>query len=167
MMPHAQKGRTALPLDEFDARLLRAVQGFNRLGADEIAAAVGLSPSACLRRLRDMRQSGVIMADVAVVSPAAVGRPITLVVDVTLEREQPALIEAFKSEMRSRPEVMICLYVTGEIDFVLLVSARTMEEYETFTQQCFFANPNIRRFHTHVVMDRVKLNLAVPIDIAG
>lgn len=151
-------------IDEFDLKLLRFVQHNNRLTADELSSKVGLSPSACQRRLVRLRQEGVIERDIAVVSPEAVGRQLTMIVEVTLERERPDIMDEFRRSMIATPEVMQCYYVTGEADFILVLTARDMRHYEAFTKQFFFANPNIRRFHTMVVMDRVKAGLYVPID---
>lgn len=151
-------------LDSFDLSILRCVQQDNRIGADALAERVGLSPSACLRRLKRLRTAKVIEADIAVVSPEALGRTLTMVVEVTLERERPDIMDEFKRSMRATPEVMQCYYVTGEIDFILLVTARDMAHYEAFTNRFFFNNPNVRRFHTMVVMDRVKVGLSVPVE---
>ena len=118
-------------LDSLDRKLLDAVQLDNAQTAEALAARVGLSPSACLRRLRRLREVKVIEADVALISPERVGRPLTMVVQVTLERERPDLIDAFKRTMRAAPEVMQCYYVTGETDFVLIVTARTPSEQGT------------------------------------
>lgn len=152
-------------IDAFDAKLLNLVQSDNRASAEALADAVGLSPSACLRRLRRLREEGVIEADVAVVAPEAVGRQLMMVVEVTLERERPDLMDAFKRSMRATPEVMLCLYVTGQTDFILVVTARSMSHYEDFTRRFFFENPNIQRFNTYVVMDRVKVGLAIPVEV--
>jgi len=154
-----------MQLDEFDIKLLRFVQHNNRLTADELSDRVGLSPSACQRRLAKLRRSGVIERDIAVVSPIAVGRQLTMVVQVTLERERPDIMDEFKRSMIATPEVMQCYYVTGDVDFILILTARDMPHYEAFTKQFFFANPDVRRFHTMVVMDRVKTSLSVPIEI--
>lgn len=152
-------------LDGFDIKLLNAVQRDNRITADDLSSAVGLSSSACLRRLKRLRKEGVIESEIAVVSPDAIGQTLTMVVEVTLERERPDILDDFKKSMRMTPEVMQCYYVTGEIDFILIVTARNMQEYEAFTQRFFFDNPNIQRFHTLVVMDRVKVGLSVPLTI--
>ena len=154
-----------MQLDEFAIKLLRFVQHNNRLTADELSGGVGLSPSACQRRLAKLRRSGVIERDIAVVSPIAVGRQLTMVVQVTLERERPDIMDEFKRSMIATPEVMQCYYVTGDVDFILILTARDMPHYEAFTKQFFFANPDVRRFHTMVVMDRVKSSLSVPIEI--
>jgi Lrp/AsnC family leucine-responsive transcriptional regulator len=155
-----------MEFDAFDLKLLSILQLSTRGTAEELAQQVGLSPSACLRRVRRLREVGVIEAEVAVLAPRKVGRELTMVVQVALERERADIMDAFKRAMRATPEVMQCFYVTGEIDFILIVTMPSMEEYEQFTDRFFFQNPNVRRFTTMVVMDRVKVGLAVPIDAA-
>ena len=150
-------------LDPFDIRLLKLVQANSRRTAQELAEEVGLSPSACLRRLNRMREAGVIESEIAVVSPAAVGHPLMMVVEVSLERERPDIMSDFKKAMRATPEVMQCYYVTGEVDFILIVAVKSMIDYERFTTDFLFNNKNIRRFNTLVVMDRVKVGLTVPL----
>ena len=155
-----------MEFDAFDLKLLSILQLSTRGTAEELAQQVGLSPSACLRRVRRLREGGVIEAEVAVLAPRKVGRELTMVVQVALERERADIMDAFKRAMRATPEVMQCFYVTGDIDFILIVTMPSMEEYELFTDRFFFQNPNVRRFTTMVVMDRVKVGLAVPIDAA-
>jgi Lrp/AsnC family transcriptional regulator, leucine-responsive regulatory protein len=155
-----------MEFDAFDLKLLSILQLSTRGTAEELAQQVGLSPSACLRRVRRLREVGVIEAEVAVLAPRKVGRELTMVVQVALERERADIMDAFKRAMRATPEVMQCFYVTGDIDFILIVTMPSMEEYELFTDRFFFQNPNVRRFTTMVVMDRVKVGLAVPIDAA-
>ncbi len=151
-------------LDSFDIKLLNLVQTDTRRTAQELSEAVGLSPSACLRRLNRLRETGVIEAEIAVVSPAAIGHRLTMVVEVSLERERPDIMSDFKKAMRMTPEVIQCYYVTGEVDFILIVAVKSMSDYETFTNDFLFNNKNIKRFNTLVVMDRVKVSLAVPIE---
>jgi len=160
---NTQKRSVAL-LDSFDIKLLNLVQTDTRRTAQELSEAVGLSPSACLRRLNRLRETGVIEAEIAVVSPAAVGHRLTMVVEVSLERERPDIMSDFKKAMRMTPEVIQCYYVTGEVDFILIVAVKSMSDYETFTNDFLFNNKNIKRFNTLVVMDRVKVSLAVPIE---
>jgi Lrp/AsnC family transcriptional regulator, leucine-responsive regulatory protein len=150
-------------MDQFDLKLLDSVQKDNRLTADQLSEVVGLSPSACQRRLKRMRNDNVIVGDVSIISPEAVGRQLTMIVQVALVREQPGLIDAFKRSMRKTPEVMQCYYVTGEYDFVLILTVADMSAYEDFTRHFFLENVNIQRFHTIVVMDRVKAGFEVPL----
>ncbi|MGB1237992.1 MAG: Lrp/AsnC family transcriptional regulator [Pseudomonadales bacterium] len=150
-------------IDSFDRKILSLVQQSNRTTSEQIAERVGLSPAAVQRRLKKMREQHIIQADVSVVSPKAVGRPVTLLVQVTLEREQADLIDQFKKEMKLNPAVQQCYYVTGSSDFMLIITAKDMEDYEALTRKIFFANRNIRSFLTNVVMDSVKTTLCVPV----
>lgn len=154
-------------LDRIDAALLEAVQQDNRLTTEELGALVHLSPTACQRRLKRLRAEGVIERDVAVVSPKAVGRPVTMIVMVSLERERTDIVDRFKQAIRASRDVMLGYYVTGDADFILVVTARDMEAYEGFTRRFFYGNPDIRGFKTMVVMDRVKASLAIPTEAAG
>lgn len=152
-----------MKLDAFDAQILNVLQENNQITSAEMAARVNLSPASCLRRMRRLREEGTIVADVSIVAPEAVGRNLTMIVLVSVERERPELLDEFKRSMQRTPEVMQCYYVTGDADFVLLVTAADMADYESFTQRFFFENPNIRRFSTMVVMNRVKFATMIPI----
>jgi len=152
-------------LDRADAALLEAVQKNNRLTSEELAQIVNLSPTACQRRLKRLRAEGVIEADVAIVSPKAAGRQTTMIVLVSLERERADIVDRFKAAIRNTREVMIGYYVTGDADFLLVVTAKDMEAYEQFTRRFFYENHDIKGFKTMVVMDRVKASFAFPIEL--
>lgn len=151
-------------LDRADIALLQAVQTNNRLTSEELADVVHLSPTACQRRLRRLRNEGVIEGDVSIVSPKAVGRHITMIVMVSLERERADIVDRFKAAIRNTREVMMGFYVTGDADFMLVVTARDMEDYEHFTRRFFYENADIKGFKTMVVMDRLKASFAIPIE---
>ncbi|MDE5457220.1 MULTISPECIES: Lrp/AsnC family transcriptional regulator [Bradyrhizobium] len=150
--------------DRIDARILEIVQKNNRLTSEVIGALAGLSATACQRRLKRLRSEGIIEADVSIVSPKAVGRPIQMLVLVTMERERSDIIDRFKKAIRSSVEIVNGFYVTGDADFVLYVTAPTMEDYEEFTRRFFYVNPDIKSFKTMVVLDRVKAGFAVPVE---
>lgn len=151
-------------LDRTDAAILEAMQKNNRLTSEELAKRVHLSPTACQRRLKRLRADGVIEADVSIVSPKAAGRPVTMIVLVSLERERADIVDRFKQAIRNTREVMLGYYVTGDADFMLVVTARDMEDYEQFTRRFFYENHDIKGFKTMVVMDRVKASFALPIE---
>ena len=151
-------------IDRADALLLDALQRNSRLTSEELAGIVNLSPTACQRRIKRLRAAGVIEGEVAIVSPRAVGRPVSMVVAVSLERERADIIDRFKRAIRESPEVMTGYYVTGDADFILIITARDMESYEAFTRRFFYENPNIKGFKTLVVIDRVKAGFALPIE---
>jgi DNA-binding Lrp family transcriptional regulator len=150
-------------LDEFDRKILRHVQRNNQLTSAELADLVGLSPTSIQRRLIKLRASKVIEADISIVSPKAVDRPLIMLVAVQLARERSDIIDRFKRAVRERPEVMSAYYVTGETDFVLVVSAIDMDDYEAFTRDFFYNNTDIKGFKTTVVMDRIKASFSLPL----
>lgn len=153
-----------MSLDQIDRKILNAVQHNNRSTAEALSEVVGLSPTAVQRRLTKLRQSGVIEGDVSILSPSAVGRPLLMLVSVTLERERADIIDRFKKAIRTTPEIMSGYYVTGDADFVLVVSAKDMGDYEAFTRRFFYQNADIKGFKTTVVMDRVKASFVLPVD---
>mgnify|MGYP000628055969 CR=1 FL=1 len=150
-------------MDRFDALLLDALQHDNRLTAEAMSERVGLSPDACRKRLKRLRAAGYVEADIAILSPARMGRGLMLVVEVTLQSERPGDLDRFMAQMREAPEVMQCYYVTGNADFILILSARDMADYEAFTRRHFFNEDNIARFRTSAVMDRVKVGFTLPV----
>lgn len=151
-------------MDSFDLKLLDLVQKNNRLTAEQLSEKVGLSSTACQKRLKKLRDNGTIAQDISVVNRSAVGRRVTMVVEVTLERERPEFLDQFKKTMMKTPEVMQCYYVTGNADFILILTAKDMKDYEDFTRRFFFQNSNVKRFRTNVVMDDVKVGLSVPLE---
>ena len=153
-----------MELDIFDRKILMNIQRNTRLTANELSDVVGLSPSACHRRLSALRESGVIQAEIAVIDPREVGRRITMIVTVTLEHEHTHVITEFKRACRENLEIMQCYYVTGQSDFVIILTAQSMEAYDAFVERFLFSNRNVRRFETMVVMDRVKVGFELPID---
>lgn len=150
-------------LDSFDLKILERHQHDTRLAADVIGAEIGLSAAAVQRRLKRLRERGVVEAEVAQIAPAAVGLPVTCVVGVKLEREANAEVDRFKARMLACAMVQQCYSVTGEPDFILIVIAPDMKTYETFTREALLADPNVRGFTTYVVLDRVKAGVSLPI----
>ncbi|MDP0930311.1 Lrp/AsnC family transcriptional regulator [Paracoccus onubensis] len=151
-------------IDSFDAKLLNILQANNLITSSDLAEQVHLSSASCLRRVRRLREEGVIASDVSIVSPELAGLAMTMIVLVTLERERTDLMDNFKRSVLNAPEVFQCYYVTGDFDFVLIVTVRNLSDYEDFTNRFFFDNPNVRRFSTMVVMNRTKFSTSVPVE---
>ncbi len=150
-------------LDDFDRKILAILQRDNRTPQREIGAAVNLSAPAVQRRIRRLEAAGVITANVAVVSAPAVGRPLTIIIEVEMESERPDLLDAMKATFLAAPEVQQCYYVTGQVDIVLVVTVPDMAGYDDLTRRLFLGNPNLRKFRTLVVMNALKTGLAVPV----
>ncbi|MCP4329943.1 MAG: Lrp/AsnC family transcriptional regulator [Alphaproteobacteria bacterium] len=150
-------------LDEYDTKILNLLQANNRLTSEAIANAVALSPTACQRRIRRLRDSGVIAAEFAVLDPEKLGGMLTVIVQVVLKRGGAHTVDAFKRDVRGIPEIQQCYYVTGEYDFVLIVTAKDMADYDRLTRGVFFENTNIEKFHTIVAIQNVKVGLRIPL----
>ncbi|WP_270087204.1 Lrp/AsnC family transcriptional regulator [Sphingobacterium sp. SYP-B4668] len=151
-------------LDTFDLAILNLLQKDNMRAQRDIGEEIGLSAAAVQRRVKRLKETRVIQSNVAVIDRAKVGRPISLFVEVTLDNERIELIDEAKESFKNAPEVQQCYYVTGEVDFVLIVLVTTMHDYELLTRRLFFSNSNIRNFKTFVAMDIVKCGLSVPLD---
>ena len=154
----------AADLDHLDVAILRRLQDDSRTIAESIGAQIGLSAAAVQRRIKRLRETGVIAREVVVVDPRAIGVDMTFIVTVEMERERIEVLDAFRKQVTGDPVVQQCYYVTGSADFVLVVNCRDMTEFEAFTRRTFFDNGEVRHFTTSVVMDRVKVGLGVPLN---
>ena len=150
-------------LDKLDLKILDRFQRNARTPAELIAAEVGLSAAAVQRRLKRLRECGVIAAEVGQIDPAAVGLAVTCLVAVELDRESGSGIDRFRKRICLYPQVQQCYYVTGQADFMLVVVCKDMAFYEAFTREALLADGNVRSFKTSVVLDRVKVGLQLPI----
>ena len=151
-----------IELDHTDRYLLDLLQQDARQSLEGLAAQVGLSAAAVQRRIKRLRDGRVITAEVVQVDAASVGLPMSFIVTVELERERADEIDAFRRKASAEPKVQQVYYVTGEGDFILVVLAQDMDDYEQLTRRLFFDDPNIRRFRTSVVMGKAHRSLAVP-----
>ena len=153
--------RSTFEIDEFDEKILKIVQRNNRTPSEKIAAEIGLSTSAVQRRLQRLRKERVIVADVSIIAPTANGAPsLTAVIGVTLEQEHIAVLNDFKSKIKRAPEVVQCYFVTGEVDFILVIVVRDMAQYEKFALDYLTDNSNVKRYVTNIVIREVKPEFA-------
>jgi DNA-binding Lrp family transcriptional regulator len=124
--PSSGPGRTAsarraaaIPLDRTDLRILAELQRDARISNVALAAAVGLSPSPCLARVRALEAAGVIARYAALLDAQAVGLEVNVFIQVALERQVEPLLDRFEHAVRERPEVMECYLMTGDADYLL------------------------------------------------
>jgi len=154
-----------MELDRFDRQLLNLVQEDAEQTAERLAEQVALSPSAIQRRLRRMREQGVVVRHVAVVDPRKVGRPTFFVVSLQVERERPELLAQLREWLAAQPHVQQAFYVTGEVDFVLIITAPDTETYDALMSRLVSENPNVKRFTTNVALGVVRRGLTVPLPL--
>lgn len=150
-------------LDRFDRQLLTLVQQDAALTAEQLAEHVSLSPSAIQRRLKRLREQGVIQRQIAVLDAAAVGRPTTFIAGLQVQSERPELMARLRAWLDAEAAVQQAFYVTGEADFVLVVTAPDATTYEALMARLLADNPNVRRYTTQVAMGVLKRGLTLPV----
>jgi Lrp/AsnC family leucine-responsive transcriptional regulator len=153
-----------MELDRFDRQLLKLVQEDAGQTADRLAGQVQLSPSAIQRRLRRMREQGVIVRECAVVDPVAVGRPTFFIVALQVERERPELLAKLRSWLAAEEQIQQVFYVTGEADFVLVVTASSTEAYDALMTRLLASNPNVSDSR-NVALSVLKRGLTLPVPL--
>jgi len=152
-------------LDRFDRQLLNLVQQDATLTAEQLAEQVSLSPSAIQRRLKRLREQGVILRHVAVLDPARAGRAMSFIAALQVESERADQMAALRAWIAAEPRVQQAFYVTGEADFVLVVTAADAEAYEALMARLLADNPNVRRYTTSVAMAVLKRGLELPVPL--
>jgi len=151
-------------LDAIDRRILGVLQDDNQITNLALAERIGLSPPACLKRVRRLRDERVIVKDVALIDPEKVGQTIVAFVGVELERQREDVLAAFERKIAAEPEVQQCYFVSGEIDYLLVVTCRDMEAYNAFARRVLANEHNIARFRTSFNLSRVKHETKVPLE---
>ena len=152
-----------MKIDNFDKAILRSLQENSRLKSDSIAEQVGLSATACQRRIKRLRDMGAIEKEVAVINPKVSSHGLTLIVQLVIERCDAKMLDKLTAQFLAETEIQQCYNLTGAFDFLLIVTAENMTSYEKFTKRVFFDNPAIQEFTTTVVMENVKRGLELPI----
>ncbi len=147
-----------MQLNDFDRAILRIVQQNNQLTHSEIGDKVGLSNSAVRRRLKHLRENGVIKRDVSILSSEVAG--VTLIVNVTFANDTPDAYAAFDRKMTEDPHVKQVYHVSGTIDYVLVVQGPSLNWYEGWAKQAIMSDPNLRRHDTSVVYSCKKFETA-------
>ncbi|MFZ6653902.1 Lrp/AsnC family transcriptional regulator [Undibacterium sp. TJN19] len=156
-----------MQLDKFDRQLLNLVQQDASMAAEGLAEQVPLSPSAIQRRLRRLREQGVIVRDVAMLDPVQIGQPNFFIVSLEVEREHPELLEQLRAWLARHEQIQQAFYVTGAADFVIIVTAPDMAAFDTLMSALMKDNPNVKRFTTNVCLGLVKRGLHIPVPLDG
>ena len=154
-------------LDKLDKAILRRLQANGRDTYDVIGAKVGLSASAVLRRVKRLEDAGVIDRYVALVKPEAVGVGLTAYLNVRLEKHTESHkrnpMDLFRGAVQSWPEVVECVALTGDMDYLLRVVVTDMTHYSHFMMETLLRHPSVQDCKTSFVLDRVKATTAIPV----
>lgn len=143
-------------MDEIDSRILRELTRDGRISNIELADRIGLSPSACLRRVQELERSGVIRGYRAVLDPVAMGVGFVAYLTVGLLNHTKAGQDVFERAVARFPEVRECHNITGTVEYLLRVETADLASYKEFHTEKLGVLPDIRQLTTHVVMGSPK-----------
>ena len=150
-------------LDDHDRRILEELQRDARLTNQELAEKVGLSPSACWRRVKALEDNGVILRYAAILDPKKVGVGECVFAHISLNRHSDELNRQFAEAIRQRPEVMECYYTTGDADFLLRVAIPSVAAYDRFLQDVVFSGQFFSQVRSNFALRQIKFETALPI----
>lgn len=153
-----------MKIDRIDRKILVALQRNNRIANLELAELVGLSPPACLKRVKRLREEEVIVGDVSIINPELAGNTMTLIVSVEMERDRADIYQVFRKSILNAPEVTQCYQISGSYDFMLVVTVKDIQGYEYFVERVLHKDLNIRKFHTSVSLRTVKFSTEIELE---
>jgi DNA-binding Lrp family transcriptional regulator len=162
-MPESES-KGAVQLDNYERRILIALQANARLTNEDLAKQVGLSPSACWRRVKALEQAGVILRYAAIVDPKKVGLGECVFAHITLARHSAKLAQEFAQSILARPEVMECFFTTGDADILLRVATPSVSAYDKFLEEFIFFAPGISQVRSNFALRQIKFETALPLN---
>ncbi|MEC5289652.1 Lrp/AsnC family transcriptional regulator [Aurantimonas sp. C2-6-R+9] len=151
-------------LDRFDLAIMRALEREGRLANNTLAERVGLSPSACSRRLDRLEATGAILSYHARLSNRALGHPITVLVHIGLSGQSERQLTEFEAAAKRCPNVIVCFLMSGEYDYLLRIAARDLEDYERIHKTHLSAFPHVVRINSSFALREVLDRSTVQID---
>ena len=150
-------------MDAIDLRILERLQHDARISNVELARAVNLSPSPCLARVRALEEDGTIEKYVTLLDPKKIGITVSVLVQVTLEKQVEPALEAFERAVRERPEVMECYLMTGDADYLLRVLVPDGPAFERFILEFLSRVPGVGNIKSSFALKQVKYQTALPL----
>jgi DNA-binding Lrp family transcriptional regulator len=151
-------------LDAIDKLILEELQTNGKLSNVELAQRVHLSPSACLRRVKQLEDEGVIAQYVALLNPKSIGQHGSSFTIINLENMSNALLGAFEQAVRDEPRVLDCFYVAGSNDYLIRFAYRDAEDLERFHTEVLMRLPGVERSNSMLVLRTVKKTTALPLN---
>jgi Lrp/AsnC family leucine-responsive transcriptional regulator len=151
-------------LDNIDLHILRVLQRSGRISNQDLADKVGLSPSPCLRRVRELESSGIVQKYVALVNPGAVGQSLQAFVEVRLDHQTRASAAKFETEIVKLPQVLECYMIVGDWDYLLRIIVRDLDALRDFHMNRLGKIPGVTNVKSNISMKAVKYSTALPLD---
>ncbi|MDP0927964.1 Lrp/AsnC family transcriptional regulator [Paracoccus onubensis] len=150
-------------LDATDRRILNQLQKDSKLTNVELAARVGLSPSPCLSRVKQLEKDGFIRGYVALLDPGALDLSISVFIQVTLEKQVERALQTFEQKMNSFPEVMECYLMTGDSDYLVRLIVTDIQALERFIVKELTTIPGVSNIRSSFALKQVKYKTALPV----
>jgi len=151
-------------LDRYDQRILDTLQRNGRMPNQELADAIGLSPSPCLRRVRALEEQGLITGYVALLNAKKLGLSLTAFIQISMDRHTPERFAAFEAAIATHPEVQECHLITGQsADYLLKVTVKDMEAYQQFLLNKITRIEGVTGVHSSFVMKSPVDSTALPL----
>jgi len=154
-----------MKLDKQDIAILKALQQDASVSSTELAERVGLSQSPCWRRVNQLEEAGIIQGRVARLARKKLGLEVLVVVNVKLASHGWQSLPKFKQRVVSFPEVLQCFLVMGDIDFILLVATRTIEDFNNFVQGKLAQIPGVQSIESRMVIEETKNTTELPLGL--
>jgi Lrp/AsnC family leucine-responsive transcriptional regulator len=154
-------------MDAIDLRILSRLQHDARISNVELAKAVNLSPSPCLARVRALEAGSYIDRYVTLLDAKRLGLTVSVLVQVTLEKQIEPALETFEKAVRERPEVMECYLMTGDADYLLRVLVPDVPAFERFILEFLSRVPGVGNIKSSFALKQVKYQTALPLPVPG
>jgi len=145
-----------------DRAILRELQQDSRQTMQELAAKVGMSSSACWRRIRALEADGIIERFAAIVNPRKAGFTLSSMTLVSLARHEQKHVDNFVKEVQRHPEVLECFATSGEADYHLRVVVEDMEAYNRFLDDFILKLPGVLQVRSNIILKEIKVDTALP-----
>lgn len=153
-----------LKLDRLDRKILEHLQNDGRISNIELAEKVGLSPSPCARRVKQLEDSGLILKTVTLLNRDKLGLKLTALVQISMDRHTPDRFETLESTLNTCPEVLSCMLITGQAaDYMIEVLVTDMEAYQAFLLGKLTRIPGVTGVHSSFVLRKVIDRTNVPL----
>ena len=151
-------------IDDIDRKILAVLQSNAHATSEQLSEQVGLSPSPCARRVRNLEATGVIRAYVAIVDQVKVGLPISVFASVKLERQREEELDRFAKAVQRWPEIVECYLMTGKQDYLLRIVVKDLEAYEAFLKRTLTRLEGVASIESSFALGQVKHAQPLPIE---
>jgi Lrp/AsnC family transcriptional regulator, leucine-responsive regulatory protein len=152
-----------MELDRTDRKILKLLQDDARLTYQQIADAVSLSASPCLRRIKRLEQSGIIKQYVALLDPQKLGLGLLAYVSVKLEKRGAKTLQSFRAAVQTWPEVVACYAMTGDMDYLLRVHTEDLDHFTRLVMDRLMTRPEVLDVKSSFALERLKDTTALPL----